>query len=327
MSGFFRLICAKKAGHEPLPTVAVGCADHIRLLFDFFFSFANALGDSQTARKQGAPSRAATALSPVCGTSTRISSFVIVKTEPFRSTTALKPFGTSGSSTVHASLALKSSHCIRPAVRIVQHGRPIHVSVFIERHSHRIGRCSAVVQLPNLLDRHRYRVFLLYLPAHPLRVDRQALLHFGFRRERRARSVCFGVPARKFVPLACRLDARQFKMIAIRALFLHHPVRVGLGVASVFIKGDGNARGDLTCNNGSGRRDRPCVSRTNLPAGRLRCPAETRSARARRRPSARRCSYPPSCGFFSFVQSSGATVLTWWCRWPIPDFKGIFPLL
>ena len=78
-----------------------------------------------------------------------------------------------------------------------------------------------------------------------MRVDRQALLHFGFRCERRARSVRFGVPARKFVPLARRLDARQFKMIAIRVLFLHPPVRVGLGVASVFIKGDGNARGDL----------------------------------------------------------------------------------
>ena len=34
-------------------------------------------------------------------------------------------------------------------------------------------------------------------------------------------------------------------MIAIRVLFLRHPVRVGLGVASVFVKGDGNARGDL----------------------------------------------------------------------------------
>ena len=34
-------------------------------------------------------------------------------------------------------------------------------------------------------------------------------------------------------------------MIAIRVLFLHSPVRLGFGVASVFIKGDGNARGDL----------------------------------------------------------------------------------
>ena len=78
-----------------------------------------------------------------------------------------------------------------------------------------------------------------------MRVDRQALLHLGFRCERRARSIRLGVPARKFVSLARRLDARQFKMIAIRVSFLRRPVRVGLGVASVFIKRDGNARGDL----------------------------------------------------------------------------------